>query len=112
MHAKIIDHTLMGKRKNNPEGLAKKVMMKAEPNIKVAIAKSPFVATKVVNPTIDKVLTNESPSTTTEVVNPTIQTWFMLMNHHLLPLRLLIPPQTGFLRMNHHLLPSRLLIPP
>jgi hypothetical protein len=25
---------------------------------------------------------------------------------------LLIPPQTGFLLMNHHMLPSKLLIPP
>jgi hypothetical protein len=36
----------------------------------------------------------------------------VLMNHHLLPLKLLIPPQIGFLLMNHHLLPLRLLIKP
>jgi len=112
MHVKITNHTLMGKRKSSLKGLAKKVMMKAKPNIKVPSDESPYVATKVVNSTINKVLTNESPFTTIKVVNPILQTWFPLMNHHLLPLRLLIPPQTRFLLMNHHLLPSRLLIPP
>ncbi len=112
MHVKIADHTLMGKRKNSVKRLAKKVMMRGEPNIRVPIDESPYVATKVVNPTINRVFTNESPFTTTKVVNPTLQTLFLLMNHHLLPLRLLIPPQTGFLLMNHHLLPLRLLIPP
>ncbi len=111
-HVKIANHTLMGKRKNSLKGPAKKVMMRAEPNIRVLIDESPSVATEVVNPTINKVLTNESPFTTTKIINPTLQTRFLLMNHHLLPLRLLIPPQTGFLLMNHHMLPSKLLIPP
>ncbi len=112
MHAKITYHTLMGKRKNSSKGPTKRMMMKVEPNIRVPIDESPSIAIEVVNPNIGKVLANESPSIATEVVNPTMQTRFLLMNHHLLPLRLLFPPQTRFMLMNHHLLPSRLLIPP
>jgi hypothetical protein len=68
MHAKIANHTVMGKRKISLKGPTKRVMMRVEPNIRVPI--------------------NESPSTTTMVVNP-ITNGFLLMNHHLLPLKLL-----------------------
>jgi len=62
----------MGKRKNSLKGPTKKVMMKAEPSIRVPINESPFTATKVVNPTTYKVLADELPFSTTEVVHPTI----------------------------------------
>ncbi len=57
----------------------------------VPIDESPFAAIEVVNPTINRVPIDESPSIDIKVVNPP-QTWFMLMNHHFLQLRLLIPP--------------------
>jgi hypothetical protein len=72
MHVKITNHTLMGKRKSSLKGPTKKVMMRAKPSIMVPINKSPFAATKVVNPTTYKVLADELPFATTEVVHPTI----------------------------------------
>jgi hypothetical protein len=71
MHTKIADHTLMGRRKNSLKGPVRRVMMKAKPNIKVPVDESSAVATKVVNPTIDKVIVNESPSAAIKVDNPT-----------------------------------------
>jgi len=71
MHAKIVDHILMGKRKNSSKGPTRRVMMKTKPNIKVHVDESPFAAIEVVNPTINKVIANESPSIAIEVDNPT-----------------------------------------
>ncbi len=45
--------------------------MRVKPNIRVPINEAPYATTKVVNPTIDRVLVDESPSTAIKVVNPT-----------------------------------------
>ncbi len=110
MYAKIVDHTLMGRRKNILQG-PPRVMMKAKPNIKVLVDESPYVAIEVVNPTIHRVLLMNHHLLPLRLIIPP-QIRFVLMNHHLLPLRLLIPPQIRFLLMNHHVLPLRLLISP
>ncbi len=71
MHAKIANRTLMGRKKKGLKGPIRRVIMKVEPSIKVRIDESSYVATKVVNPTIDMVIVNESPFDATKIVNPT-----------------------------------------
>jgi hypothetical protein len=68
--------------------------MRAKRSIKLPIDESPYVTTKLVNPTIDTVIANESPFVVIEVDNHTTNR-FVLKNHHLLPLRLIITPQIG-----------------
>jgi hypothetical protein len=76
MHVKIVDHTLIGRRKNSSKRPTKRVMMRAKHNIKLHIDESPSITTELVNPTIDRVIANESPSVAIEV-------------------GLIIPPQIG-----------------
>jgi len=71
MHVKIVDHILMGRRKNSSKGPTKRVMMRTKRSIKLLIHESPSVTTELVNPTIDRVIANESPSVAIEVDNHT-----------------------------------------